>query len=83
MFLKANILIRFCFQSTETIFRTGSGCVNGVAEVTISHLKDDYYDQPDLKTWGPGWYIEYEIDYDSEPAIAAETTDQTFKLKLG
>ena len=26
---------------------------------------------------------EYEIDYDSEPAIAVETTDTTFKLKLG
>ena len=27
--------------------------------------------------------LEYEIDYDSEPAVEAETTDQTFKLKLG
>ena len=27
--------------------------------------------------------VEYEIDYDSEPAVEAETTDQTFKLKLG
>ena len=27
--------------------------------------------------------IEYEFDYDSEPAVEAETTDQTFKLKLG
>lgn len=27
--------------------------------------------------------VEYEIDYDSEPAVASETTDQTFKLKLG
>ena len=26
---------------------------------------------------------EYEIDYDSDPAFDAETTDQTFKLKLG
>jgi len=27
--------------------------------------------------------VEYEIDYDSEPAVAVETTDTTFKLKLG
>lgn len=27
--------------------------------------------------------LEYEIDYDSEPAVEAETTDETFKLKLG
>jgi len=27
--------------------------------------------------------IEYEIDYDSEPAIRAETTDSTFNFKLG
>lgn len=27
--------------------------------------------------------VEYEIDYDSEPAIEADTTDQTVKLKLG
>lgn len=27
--------------------------------------------------------VEYEIDYDSEPAVEAETTDKTFKLKLG
>lgn len=27
--------------------------------------------------------LEYEIDYDSEPAVEADTTDQTFKLKLG
>ncbi len=27
--------------------------------------------------------VEYEIDYDSEPAVEAETTDTTFKLKLG
>lgn len=27
--------------------------------------------------------VEYEIDYDSEPALVSETTDQTFKLKLG
>lgn len=27
--------------------------------------------------------VEYEIDYDSEPAFDTETTDQTFKLKLG
>jgi len=27
--------------------------------------------------------VEYEIDYDSEPAVEAETTDSTFKLKLG
>jgi putative salt-induced outer membrane protein YdiY len=27
--------------------------------------------------------VEYEIDYDSEPAIEAETTDSTFNLKLG
>jgi putative salt-induced outer membrane protein YdiY len=26
---------------------------------------------------------EYEIDYDSDPAVAVETTDTTFKLKLG
>ena len=26
---------------------------------------------------------EYEIDYDSEPAVEVETTDTTFKLKLG
>ena len=26
---------------------------------------------------------EYEIDYDSDPAVDTETTDQTFKLKLG
>jgi putative salt-induced outer membrane protein YdiY len=27
--------------------------------------------------------VEYEIDYDSEPAVEVETTDTTFKLKLG
>jgi hypothetical protein len=27
--------------------------------------------------------FEYEIDYDSEPAVEALTTDQTFRLKLG
>jgi hypothetical protein len=27
--------------------------------------------------------LEYEIDYDSEPAVETDTTDQTFKLKLG
>jgi hypothetical protein len=27
--------------------------------------------------------VEYEIDYDSEPAIKAETTDTTLRLKLG
>ena len=27
--------------------------------------------------------VEYEIDYDSEPALDAETTDKTFKFKLG
>ena len=27
--------------------------------------------------------VEYEIDYDSEPAVEAETTDTTFNLKLG
>ena len=26
---------------------------------------------------------EYEIDYDSDPAVDSDTTDQTFKLKLG
>jgi len=26
---------------------------------------------------------EYEIDYDSKPAVEVETTDTTFKLKLG
>jgi putative salt-induced outer membrane protein YdiY len=26
---------------------------------------------------------EYEIDYDSQPAVEVETTDTTFKLKLG
>lgn len=27
--------------------------------------------------------LEYEMDYDSDPAVAAETTDKTFRLKLG
>lgn len=27
--------------------------------------------------------VEYEIDYDSEPAVDTETTDKTFKFKLG
>ena len=26
---------------------------------------------------------EYEVDYDSEPAFEAETTDTTLKLKIG
>ena len=101
-------------------------------ELSVTYLKDDYYDQSDEKTWGLGWYIdydqkvwkrrlqlylrqlgfssfdssnknlfriwagvrvplkagfmgslEYEMDYDSEPAVAAQTTDKTFRLKLG
>ena len=27
--------------------------------------------------------LEYEIDYDSTPAVAAKTTDETLRLKLG
>lgn len=27
--------------------------------------------------------LEYEMDYDSEPAVAVDTTDKTFRLKLG
>lgn len=27
--------------------------------------------------------IEFEYDYDSEPALSAETTDTTLRLKLG
>ena len=27
--------------------------------------------------------IEYEIDYDSEPAVRTDKTDTTFRLKLG
>ena len=27
--------------------------------------------------------FEYEVDYDSNPAVEALTTDQTFRLKLG
>jgi putative salt-induced outer membrane protein YdiY len=130
---------RFADLKLRTIIGPGVGYrifsskqLNLRAEVAINYLKDDYYDQPDLRTWGPGWYIdynqkfwkqrlqlyhrqtgfaavhdsskflwrswtgvrvplkagfvgsvEYEIDYDSKPADAAETTDQTFKIKLG
>ena len=101
-------------------------------EVGVYYLNDDFYEQVDETSWGPGWYLEYEqmvwkrrlqlyhrhfgtaaanvsgkyiwrswtgirapiiggfiasaeyeIDYDSEPAVEVETTDTTFKLKLG
>lgn len=110
----------------------GSDSIRLSAEVGPIYLREDFYDQPDKSSWGPGLFIdyeqdlindrlqfyfngmgfstisdqtkglwvswtglrvplvggfigsiEYEIDYDGEPAEETETTDQTLRLKLG
>ena len=56
-----------------------SKSLNLKLEIGPYYLKDNFISQPNESFWVAAWFL----DYDSEPALDAETTDQTLKLKLG